>query len=549
MNRILLCLFTLLSSPVFAGTNYYVSNSGSNSNSGLTTLLAFKTITYATTVATHGDTINVMAGVYTNATYGTWDVWKTEQAVRINNKNASSGNYLVIKPYGGAVKIKSDGNFIVQIRNSSYIRVEGFELEGETNNIPLDSALKYQFVYRDNTLGKDTFRVAFGTAASVVSTMTFPVLTNTTRPTVFNADAFIVQGSHHIDIVNNNIHHSTSAGLRIAESDYINIINNQIYDCNQRTSVGTPALVLSLINSIDTNNGVKINISRNKVYNNFNVLYSWNGSKTFITPIIDEGKGISLEHCITRPSPDPSWHHGRVRIDNNICYRNGFSGINTNEAERVDVINNTCYQNISSGRGTNTGISINETNDAQVINNIIVSNNSFGGDALASRVSTRLRVWNNLVDGTIDADIDAIDTNTIFANPMFVDTLSFQLQSTSQAIDSCLNSVAPTIDFYGNPRDAKPDRGAVEYKAITAIKNSSVADYKVFPNPTKGEIYIVKNGVKSIQVFSLDGREVTRELDVYITSSFVRLNLDKVADGIYFIRADNEMIRILKSSY
>lgn len=540
-------LVLILICQICGATNYYVSNNGSNSANGLSNLTAFKTVTYASTIASHGDTILVMPGVYTNSTYGTWDIWKTEQAVRINNKTSTLGNYLVIKPQvAGTVKFKSDGNFIFQIRNSSYIRIEGFEIEGERDNISLNTALQYQFTYKDSN-GTIQERVPAGTPASKVASMTFPILSGTIRPSLFNSDALIVQNSDHVDLINNTIHKSTSAGIRIAGSDYINIINNIIRDCNQRTSVGTPALVLSLINSIDLNDNVKIFISRNRVYDNYNLVYSWNASKDFITPLIDEGKGISLEHCITRTSPEPSWDHGRVLIENNICFGNGLSGINTNEAERVDIINNTCFQNIASGRGVNTGISVNDAIDVNVFNNISYSINSFGGEALSIRNSSEVKFSNNLVNGTIDADVDLIDVATLFADPFFIDTNEFKLASNSQAINSSLNSVAPAIDYYGNTRDVNRDRGAVEYFSnILSINEFTNKEYFVYPNPTSDYINIENYNGVHIELISISGVDCSSLVSKSTTNNSTILNLENLPNGVYVLFVNGTKTKIIK---
>jgi hypothetical protein len=277
-----------------------------------------------------------------------------------------------------------------------------------------------------------------------------------------------VNNSHHIDVINNIVHHMPSAGIRIGGSDYANVIGNTIYECNKRNSVGTPALVLSNINSIDNNDATKIIVARNRVYDNRNELYSWAPAKTKIVPLIDEGKGISIEHCITR-SVGPSWDHGRVRIENNICYRNGFSGINTNEAQRVDVLFNTCFNNTASGRGVNVGISINDTYNARVYNNIIQATNNFGGAALAVRPLTYVTnddiiFKNNIIVGTIEKRADSVDINTMIINPNWVDTLEFRLNSGSPAVNSAVDTLTPTLDFYGQLRDVNdPDIGAVEF--------------------------------------------------------------------------------------
>jgi hypothetical protein len=453
-----LCIAFVTSSA--AQTNYYVSNSGSNQNNGLSVATAFKTITYAATVANHGDTINVLAGTYVNSTYGTYNIWKSEQTVRINNKNSSSGNYLVIRPYQSqSVNLKGDGDFIFMIRNSSYIHIEGFEIEGEVNNIPLDSALKYQFTYKDSS-GNIAERVPPGTPPNVVDTMNFPILANVTRPSYFNTIGLLTQNSHHLIIKRNIIHHLPGTGLRIFKGDYINLTENEIHNSSRRSSVGNHGLVVHSSTSIDNNNDYKIFISRNKVYLNYNEVYSWSELKTKISAHIDEGKGISMQ----KNTVANGWIHGKIRIDNNIAYKNGFSGFHSNEGIRIDFINNTAYLNSVSyaGSGSNLGISVQDGDSIGIYNNISIADSV--GYAISINDTTRIKISNNLVSGRIDNDVDLIDVNTIFADPKLLDTAhaDFSLTAGSPAINAALASVAPVVD-YTNAVRSIPDIGAYEY--------------------------------------------------------------------------------------
>lgn len=65
MKQLLLSLLLMTTLSAGAATNYYVSaTSGVNTNNGLTTTNAFQTIQYAVSASAPGDTINVMADVY-----------------------------------------------------------------------------------------------------------------------------------------------------------------------------------------------------------------------------------------------------------------------------------------------------------------------------------------------------------------------------------------------------------------------------------------------------------------------------------------------------
>lgn len=66
MKQVLFTLFTITTTHSFA-TNYYVSQAGSNSNNGLASTSAFRTINYAASQTAAGDTVFIMNGTYTNS--------------------------------------------------------------------------------------------------------------------------------------------------------------------------------------------------------------------------------------------------------------------------------------------------------------------------------------------------------------------------------------------------------------------------------------------------------------------------------------------------
>lgn len=477
-NKIILAVFSLTASMNLIGqTNYFVADNGIDSNTGLSIAAAFNTAQKAVDVATHGDTINVLGGPYSNATFGTVDIWKEERTIHIKNKlNAINEDYLVIRPYQKElVKLNGDGAFIIQIVNSSYIHVEGFEIEGETNNIPLAFAEQHKFTYKDED-GNILQRVPPNTSDEAVANMTFPVLSNITRPTYFNTHGISVNRSHHIKILNNIVHHTPGEGIRSFTSDYLTINGNIVHNCSRRSATGVHGLSVYTLASIDEVTAYKVFIENNRVYDNYNEVYSWSQSKTIITPHIDEGKGITVQRC----TPDKGWKNGRVLFQNNLTYNNGFSGLHVNSGERVDIINNTSYHNSFTGSGNQHGISAQGSNDIKIINNIIVNNPALNGKGINIGNTGSYIIKNNLLSGTIDADANAIDQNTIFADPLFVDVnnFDFSLQSTSSAIGAASSNDAPALDYLNNSRDTNPDIGAIERQACTpilALQNETIS--------------------------------------------------------------------------
>lgn len=552
LKTLFLSIFPLL---FYSQKNYYVSNNGTDAisnNTGLSTSKPFKTIAYAVSKANYGDTVLVMAGTYTNPNYGNGDYWKSEQTIRISNRNpslAEIGKYLTIKPYNnGLVVIKGDGDFAVQIRNSSYIRFEGFKIQGEVENIPLELAEQFQFKYKDKN-GAIQERVPYGTPPSVVATMSFPSLNYAMRPAYFNTIGLIIQNSHHIDVINNEIHHFPGTGLRAFQSDYFNFIGNNIHNNSRRSAVGNHGLVVHSSTSIDEVNDYKIFISRNLVHDNYNELYSWNEQKTFITPHIDEGKGISMQ----KNSIENGWKNGKIKIDNNITYGNGFSGVHINQGIRMDIIHNTCYQNNFSSRSpySNTGISVQEGTDVGVYNNISVSDAHLGHAYSAANYQNVI-FDNNLAFGTIKSTnlSDGIITNTINAHPEFVniENQDFQLTKNSPAINKALLAYTTENDYFDRIRDSIPDLGAVEYyDTLSAHTPAYRKQIQVYPNPSSDYIILKGKFSGKPEIISLEGKNLTHlTKNTRLHPEQLKIDLSKLNKGIYLIVVPEKSFKVIK---
>lgn len=447
---------------------WFASPSGNDATGNGTLANPYKTITKAAQQLTAGDTLYIRGGTYTNATFGNSDPWRQETTARISNKDGAPGNYIVVMPYNNEqVIIKSDGQFGFQINGSSYIKVQGLELYGEGENITMAAALQYQFAFRRNVnspaaypgLGYEN-RLPPGTNTDQTGLEDISALT-IFRPFYYFTHGLVVQGSHHIDVVNNKSHHFPGEGIRFAGCDYINATGNTIYENSHKSSNGGHGMSCYTLNSIDANNGVKILIARNKVYSNYCEVASWSELKTIFTATIDEGKGLTIQ----RSTAAGNWNNGRIRFENNICYDNGLSGIHVNEGDRVDIVNNTLYLNNHTGDGNNLGISV-DGDDIKIYNNIVQSNLGWGGFTIsATGATTNLIVSNNLVNGNLDADVNAVDVNTIFGTAQFVNAAAnnFHLLGTSLGINNALASVAPAVDYDLLNRGSQPDCGALEY--------------------------------------------------------------------------------------
>ncbi len=511
---IFLALMLLSITTVFAQTSWYVDNqNGSNSNNGTSPDSAVHTVEYLLTndLIQPQDTVFIL-GQYNNPSYdpsfnygGDADranphIWHKENTIRINNLHGQENQYITFKPYDNSTIIKGDGANIIRMTNSSYISIDGFEIEGEVDNITLDEAEGVytdgmQFLYLaagtvdplNPPIDSVLFRVNSGTTEAAIDAMTFPIIgSNLGRPSYIDTRGIYVSNSNHIELKNNKIHHMPGGGLRVSSSSYTNIYNNELYRCSARSYSGTHALVVTKAKEGEANTTddavYSIKIYQNYVHDNYNELFSWVGTKSFIVARIDEGKGISLQ----RNNLDP-WINGnkRILVENNLCVWNGFSGVHSNTGYHIDFRHNTCYMNSytnsvtyanTTQQGNNIGISCQGGSDIRVENNISVIDTDWNGFALSSGQTTNLVVKNNLIFGnngtlTEDSDVTDVDVNTIIQDPLFVDAASqnFNLLFDSPAKNTSSLNFSPTIDYLGNNRDATPDRGAFEFIPVNSI--------------------------------------------------------------------------------
>lgn len=521
-----LLIACVISITSIAQTSYFVDQqSGNDSNNGLTNQTAFQTFDAATSVVTPGDSIVIM-GVYHNASYNPnfsysnnhdAHLWHSENSIRINNLHGTPGAYITITSYDENTQIKGDGGNIFRVQNSSYIRISNLEIVGEVDNIPLSTANQLQFVYIDantvvNPLSptasdiqyRDQDCVSNCVAGTVAVGEVYTNLSgmDVRRPSYVDTRGIYLSKVDHIDLLNNHIHHMPGGGLRVSDCEDINIIGNEVNDCSRKSYSGTHGLVVTKATSTRTDNDYRIYIQRNKVHHNYNEQFSWAPTKVVITPHIDEGKGISLQRNETTydgsGAINVNWEHGRILVENNLCYFNGFSGIHSNDGNRIDFINNTCYFNsytksitegITSNNGGNIGISAQGGSDIRIFNNISVIDAGLSKSAISSNISANdgLIVEDNIIYGTSqagitsfineNANVASIQVNTQMADPLFVDPVNFnfRLKHNSPAV-GIANNHAPTNDYSDATRDANPDLGALEYCQTSAIDVQSACE-------------------------------------------------------------------------
>nr|MDZ8234534.1 right-handed parallel beta-helix repeat-containing protein [Nostoc sp. ChiQUE02] len=409
-----------LISQVSTATTYYVSGTGNDKNSGLSTSSPFRTIQRAANLTGPGDTVFIMNGEYKN-------VGQSGSALYIK-RSGKANAWIRYKAYPGHFpKIRHNvWSGIDLSKGVSYIEINGLEIIGNNANITLAYALSQK--------------------------------SNTSNP-LTNGSCINIDGRkgpvHHINILNNKVHDCGSAGISVISADYVKVDNNTVYNNAWYSVYGCSGISFLKNWNSDDNRGYKMFATNNRVYNN-RMYVPW-----ISVGKITDGNGIIVDN-LKQGKNGP--YKGRTLVANNITYKNGGSGIHAHDSEHVDIVNNTAYLNQQSPELKKGQIYAGYSNDVKIFNNIVYG--SAGKNANSNVKNTNVIYDYNLYPKGVV--IAVMGPHDIIADPQFVNTsiADFRVKATSQAIDSGYYWKDLKTDYAGNPRPAGSgyDRGAFEIK-------------------------------------------------------------------------------------
>lgn len=276
---------------------YYVAPTGAaNTGTAGTRAQPFAYISQALSVVKPGDHIILLAGIYTNPSYRSGNIWLNEQTMRVANLAGAPGNNIVIRPEApGAAILKGDGTAIFQLRKSSYVRIEGLVIEGETLSIPLADAKANQYIYKDmDNGGAITYRVDPTLTDEQIDAITnLPKNINDFRPSLYNTAGMLVQDSHNVEIVGCVVGYVPGSGINCVGCDYLTISNNTVHNSARRTSLGGHGIQLHTLTTIDTFAGVRVLVDSNTIRDNYNEV----GAAPFAPCVLLPASSLVLGLC------------------------------------------------------------------------------------------------------------------------------------------------------------------------------------------------------------------------------------------------------------
>lgn len=561
----LLILNLLMVFATQAQTNYYVSKTGNDTNSGTSLAGSWLTIQHAANKSLPNSTVNILSGVY-------------NELVTINvsgalGKNIIFKNYLDDTVIISGVGFHSNNSCLIKIEDKNNIVIDGLILENLTcayahgimvitnvgkgvenitlknlkiRNIGFTSDTNIMPISGDNAHGIEVFGKGVSTSDVIKNVL------------IENCDVY-----HNINGYSENI---TVNG----NVDGYFILNNMVHD-NSNIGIDVAGNFGASSNPIldHARNGI---ISNNKIFNNISGIANSSGiycdgcKNTIIERNMVHHNTVGITVGCEKDGSSDS-----ITVRDNFIFLNTYTGIQiggydpatTGVVQNSIVRNNTCFYNDTNNK--HGEMVITKTNNCDFYQNILYSkgrlllyidkispqnftskNNEFYSEEFdSSYVQVNYR-WNTISYNSYKATTSK-DSNSIFKNPKFIDTgsatIDLHIQSTSPAINSGMATfIAPMEerDIDGQNRtNGIVDIGADEFYSTSNINKSHTDKplFWVYPNPSNGAFYVncSVNPQKSIQVkgYDLLGQNVYQQkIDFVQQNALMNLN---VSNGTYIL--------------
>lgn len=468
------------------GTNYYVSNAGSDENSGFSLEEAFLTLQFAADVVVAGDTVFVADGTYVGFDLRT---------------SGTSGAPIVFKGLGQNVLINQPGpirNDGINVENADYVVIDGFivnNMPGNGNGIRVVVA---DFcVVRNCACDNNAERGIF---------------------TGFTDDILIEHNVCTNSIDEHGIYVSNSSDRPIVRYNECYGNNNIGIHMNADLSAGGDGIIsdAQVYGNIIHDNGLAAGINMDGlqdpvVYNN--LIYNNHFSQ-----------GIALFQ------QDGAIVTNGAKIYNNtiIVPSDGRWGILVKDGANV---NTEIYNNIIINQHDWRGCIALE-NTAQFTSDYNILNDKMSASGDGSAIA--LAQWQNL----------GFDEHSLLADPLsdlFMDPGNddYHLLLDAQAVDAGTDLVAAlvSVDLDGNnrPDGTGFDIGCYEYAMTVGAKEEAAVEIQVYPNPARETIHL-RYDESVFKPMWIELVDVTGRVVQAFDPASRMLEVGRIARGAYILR-------------
>jgi len=470
-----------------SGTTYYVGNptrhNAKDDQWHGTHEKPFETAAYAAAQLDGiGGFIVLMDGIHWNNGYKNGDQWKVGQhSISLENVHGTAENYITLKgesSYGNTMT--SDAESVIHVKDCSYIIVENLNLVGYTDSIDYDQAYMARFDYK---IAGDDQDVIYKRADPTLSDEEVAALVledisdqGIIRPPYYNTNGVVFINSAHILVKKVSISHCPGIGLLFEGCDYVEAFGNVVHDNSRRSAAGDHGMVIkhtknNPLGLLEDEGATDMDeyrmiFSTNTVHSNYNEIYSWKESDTFINPKILEGKGMTLQNS----NSNSGFEYGRVIFYNNLAIYNGYSGIHVNNGARVDIYHNTIVNNTLTFAGEQHGISLATCPGCTIKNNIAYNLMPVGKAIHTTSESLSAdgqEIEHNLIIGAVADIVEQSSYYNVFSETdttAFEGAGSYYINSGSAAenIGVADGATRCPFDRAFQPRSSPPDAGAYE---------------------------------------------------------------------------------------
>ncbi len=211
------------------------------------------------------------------------------------------------------------------------------------------------------------------------------------------------------------------------------------------------------------------------------------------------------------------------KIERNVIVGTYGTGIFVYGTVLYRITNNTIVDNMY------YGLFANQPNP--IIRNNIITGSDMGIGC--SNGATPSFYYNNFWNNSIqDYYHCSSGNNDIHLNPLFIDLNqgNYHIQVNSPCIDA-----GDPSSSYNDPDGTRNDIGAFFYDPNLSTIDDLILDVKIYPNPTKGEIYINTNSLYSIKIMNTIGQTIFEE-NMLINNFTKTIDLSNYEKGIYYIK-------------